>query len=792
MNLMKNLDMFSFYVFYNNIFVKIFRFSILFLLTIALFYAISDLYLFRIILSFYIVVLVNEIFIHFKVNKSNPINTVMISSDLPEKAVLLNVRYLIWSKSNNVFLEKLIKQKDVLFFIAKIDGFKLSSVEFNMTGLLNKASSLAQTCKGTYITAADIFAAYLLITENESHLLDQKELTENDILEILLWSREKYNFDKVKDFTMHFTGAGVFDFFIYGWNTQLKEYSFDLTYSVLGENMAPVVGREKEFSQMVGILSKNSINNILIIGEPGVGKSSLVSLLALEAYRNTRFILHSTVVYELLVDRLLAGVSDAGELETRLGLLLSEIEHIGNAVLFIQNMENIFGAGGFGFDMSGILFSYLKNGKVQIIGTTTPSFYKTIIEKKASIMSLFELLRLEEPDRDVSLQMIVAHVDAIEKEYHVTISYKAIHETLELASSFLPETFLPGKAIILLYDISSRVRLAGGGQVEKEDVVKFIQEKTNILLERPDVDEKKVLLSLEQDLHKRIIGQDEAVTAISKAIRRLRSGFSQSKRPISTFLFLGPTGVGKTETAKALSQIYFGDEANMIRLDMSEYQTQNEVERLLGGVPGGIEIENSLPEQVRLHPFSLILLDEFEKAHPHILDIFLQVFEDGRLTDNSGKTVSFKNTIIIATSNAGSESIREMMHEGKDPFLAKDVLVEGLLREGVFKPELLNRFDDVIIFTPLSVLEATEIAKLILALSLKSLEDDQIFIGFDDKVVSKIVHDSFDEEAGARNMRRYVGSSIEDYISKLILEDKLQKGAHVTLTVDETNNFILQ
>lgn len=716
----------------------------------------------------------------------------MVDDNLPQKAVLFSIRYLLQSKSNNSFFEKLIKREDVAFFIAKIDGFNFSPIEYNMDGLLSRARILARTCKGTYITASDIFAAYLLLTENESHLLDQKELTENDILEILLWSRAKYNLDKIKDFTMHFTGAGVFDFFIYGWNTQLKEYSYDITYSLLGKNMTPVVGRQKEFSQMVGILSKNSINNLLIIGDPGVGKSSLVSLLALEAYRNTRFVLHNTVVYELLVDRLLAGVSDAGELEARLGMLLSEIEHIGNTILFIQNMENIFGAGGFGFDMSGILFSYLKNGRLQIIGTTTPSSYKSVIEKKSSIMSLFELLRLEEPERDVSLQMIVAHIDSIEREYHVNISYKAIHEALELASSFLPETFLPGKAIILLYDVSSRVRLEGRAQVEKEDVVRFVQEKTNILLERPDIDEKKVLLSLEQDLHKRIIGQDEAVIAISKAIRRLRSGFSQSKRPISTFLFLGPTGVGKTETAKALAQIYFGDEANMIRLDMSEYQTQNEVERLLGGVPGGIEIESSLPEQVRLHPFSLILLDEFEKAHPHILDIFLQVFEDGRLTDNNGKTVSFKNTIIIATSNAGSESIREMMHEGKDPSLAKDILVEGLLSGGVFKPELLNRFDDVIIFTPLSVSEATEIAKLILALSLKSLEDDQIFIDFDDKVAGKIVHDSFDEDAGARNMRRYVGSTIEDYLSKLILEDKLQKGSHVILTVDETNNYILQ
>ncbi len=311
-------------------------------------------------------------------------------------------------------------------------------------------------------------------------------------------------------------------------------------------------------------------------------------------------------------------------------------------------------------------------------------------------------------------------------------------------------------------------------------------------LAKPNTDEKKVLLSLEDDMHKRVIGQDEAITAVAKSIRRLRSGFTQHKRPISVFLFLGPTGVGKTETAKALSSLYFGDEANMIRLDMSEYQTQNEVERLLGGIPGGEEIENSLPEQVRLHPFSLILLDEFEKAHPHILDIFLQVFEDGRLTDNQGKTVSFKNTIIIATSNAGSEEIREMIGAGKTSADIKNVLVEDLLKSGQFKPELLNRFDDVIIFKPLTIEEASQIAKLILAEALKSLEDDQIFVSFDDKVVDKVVKESFDQEAGARNMRRYVGSSVEDYISKLILEDKLVNGAHVTLSVDESGEYKLQ
>lgn len=785
-------DYFGIYDFYNKPIIKVLRLLVFMIGTILLVINSTDSTFFKIMLIFYTWYLINEIFIHFKVNKVFPPQSILVENADPQKALLFKTRSKLSTRNLHEVMTNIVQEKDVLFFIEKLAGYELTNTDVDRTALLNRALTLATACNGIYICDPDILAAYLLLTEQETHALSQRELTENDLLEILLWTREKFHEDIPRDFKIHFTGFGVFDFFIYGWNTQLKEYSFDLTYSVVGKNASPIVGREKEFEELLGILSKNSINNVLIVGEPGVGKSSLVARLALEAYRDTRFPLHNTVVYELLVDRLIAGVQNAGDLEERLGLLLAEISHIGNAILFIQNLENIFGAGGFGFDMSGVLFDYLKNGTIQIIGTTTPSFYKSVIEKKSSIMNLFESIRLEEPDRKTLLQMIVSHMDSIENEYHVSISYKAIHEAIELSSSYLPETFLPGKAITLLQDVSSRVRLEGRPLVESEDVTKYIEERTHIVLAKPNTDEKKVLLSLEDDLHKRVIGQDEAITAVAKSIRRLRSGFTQHKRPISVFLFLGPTGVGKTETAKALASIYFGDEANMIRVDMSEYQTQNEVERLLGGIPGGEEIENSLPEQVRLHPFSLILLDEFEKAHPHILDIFLQVFEDARLTDNQGKTVSFKNTIIIATSNAGSEEIREMIEEGKHASDIKNVLIEDLLKSGQFKPELLNRFDDVIVFKPLTINEAGEISKLILSESLKTLEEDQIFISFDNRVVEKVVKDSFDQEAGARNIRRYVGSSVEDFISKLILEDKLVKGSHVTLSIDNSGNFTLQ
>lgn len=773
--------------------MKTLRMMVLFGMAALLVFSVNDALVFRILLVIYTVYLVNEIFIYFKIDKILPSELLSKNGGNFEKSILFKPRniFTTYKKSTQV-IQLLMREPDVAFLLSKIAASYTPSIDVEKSQLLSKAFDVAKKVGGDYVASADMVVAYLLSTENATKFLLSQELTENDVMEILLWVREVFREDKQRHFVMHFTGYGVFDFFIYGWDTLVKEYSYDITYSVINKHVAPIVGRTAEFKQMVGALSKNTSNNVILIGEPGVGKSSLVRRLALESYRDSQFVLSHRKVYELLADRLLAGVQNSGDLETRLTLLLSELEHAGNIILFIQNIENIFGGGGFSFDMSGVLFQYLKNGRIQIIGTTTPSFYKQILEKKTSIINMFERIRLEEPPRESVFKMIAAHADIIEDEYKVTISYKAIHESIELSSTYLPDVYLPGKAIDLLSDAASQVRIAGKKEVTKADVTKIIEGKTHIVLEKPTDDEKKTLLSLEDEMHKRVIGQSEAIDAVAKSIRRLRSGFSQHTRPISVFLFLGPTGVGKTETAKALAATYFGDENAMIRLDMSEYQTQNEVERLLGGVPGGEELASSLPEAVRLHPFSLLLLDEFEKAHPHILDIFLQIFEDGRLTDNQGKTVSFKNTIIIATSNAGSELIREMVRQKTQEGELKNVLVENLLETGQFKPELLNRFDDVIVFKPLTPSEAGEIASLLLSHSLKSLEDDQIFLTFDATVVQKVVRESFDEEAGARNMRRYIGSTIEDYISRLILEDKLPRGTHAVLSTNATGEFVLQ
>lgn len=788
---MKNFNYFDFYKLYSNIFMRVLRLSLLIGFAILIIIYSHDFILFRFFLVIYALFLINEIFIHFKINTCFPHILVIQDKAIFENSSLFKTRKIMISNSSSHYFSSLLKEPDVKFLIDRL-GMNPEKIEIERKVLLEKSLEVCQKVGGKYVTSADVITAYLLLTEEKTKLLLGQELTENDLLEILMWARERFKLDIRKTHRMHFSGYGVFDFFVYGWDTLVKEYSDDISLSVIGKYEAPIVGREKEFKEMVTILSKSTNNNVLIIGEPGLGRAALVRKLALEAYRDIHFPLARIKVFELLVDRLLSGVQSQGEIEERLSLLLAELEHSGNIVLFIQNIENIFGAGGFNFDMSGILFQYLKSGRVQIIGATSPSLNKMVIEKHASISNMFERIKLEEPDRASLFKMIVAHVDIIEYEYRVIVSYKAIHESVELSSNYMPDFFLPGKAVNLLESAAAKVRMNGENKVSRENVTQIIQEKTNILLEKPSDEEKKTLLSLEENLHKRVIGQSEAVDAVAKAIRRLRSGFSQHKRPISVFLFLGPTGVGKTETAKALASLYFGDENAMIRLDMSEYQTQFEVEKLLGGTPGGEEMMNSLPEAIRTHPFSLLLLDEFEKAHPNILDIFLQIFEDGRLTDNQGRTVSFKNTIIIATSNAGSEAIRQMVKQGINSDMMKSTLIEGLLTSGQFKPELLNRFDDVIVFKPLTHQEAGQIAQLLLVDSLKTLEDDQIYLTFSNAVIEKIVNESYDEEAGARNMRRYIGSTIEDFISRLILEDKLARGTHAEIATDVNGNYILQ
>lgn len=787
------------YLFFNNrivIFVRVFLFV---LLSVILVLTGFDPGIARVLLIFYLLLLLHELFILDRVQHSKPVKTLEQPLDLPFEATTFSLMKKIKdSISADAVISKLLKEKQVQFVQNVLNvQYSLSQTNVSSDDVLKKAAEIGKTIHSHHIHQVDFFVAYLLLSEDQTHFLKNLELKNEDLMNVLSWVHKEFEMDSdsfgvVKtEQGIHFSGFGAFDSLVYGWNVEIKKYAKNLTYQVLSQKFPPsVVGRQKEYEELLQVLSKDTQNNVVLVGEPGTGKTSLIEYFAYTSQMGTvPDNVEHKMIYELLVDELLAGANTKGEQEERITSLIQDIAHAGNVLLLIQNIENIFGGGGINFDISGVLFEYLKNGSIQMIGTTTHSAYRTYLATKGSVANLFEIIRLEEPDKPTALFMLFEKVPEMEQKYHVRLSYSAVKATIDLNASYFPDRYLPGKALALLENVASNARINKKKRIEKEDVIKEVETKTNIILEAPTQDEKDTLLHLEDEIHKRIVDQEQAVSAIASAMRRMRSGFSKENRPISTFLFLGPTGVGKTETAKALAQIYFHDETRMIRLDMSEYQTQEALSRLLGAQPGQEYIPNTLTEQVKEHPFSLILLDEFEKAHPHILDIFLQVFDDGRLTDNAGKTISFANTIIIATSNAGSELVRENVDQ--DEKKLHDLLIDTLLKNNIFKPELINRFDEVVVFHPLSHEHIKQIVGLLLQSLAKQLSKQEITLQYDDAVVEKIIQDAYNVEFGARNVRRYIEGTIEELISKKILENTLANGGVCTLTVDQQGNLAI-
>lgn len=472
-------------------------------------------------------------------------------------------------------------------------------------------------------------------------------------------------------------------------------------------------------------------------------------------------------------------------------LVIEELSHAGNIIIYIPEVQNIFGSSSFRIDLSGALLPYLKNNNLRIIATVTPQNYKSFIEPNSALLNVFETVKLEEPDKETAIQMLLEKANVIEKKNKVSLTYRSIIAACSLANRYLQDKVMPGSGVSLLNDAANSVFLNKKEIVEEEDVINKIEEKTKIAVAAPKEKEKDLLLHLEEEIHKGVVDQEEAVTAISQSLRRLRTGLESSNKPIS-FLFLGPTGVGKTETAKVLSSLYFGGEDKIIRLDMSEYTSENSLKRLLGANPGEGDEKGELTDKIHEHPYSLVLLDEFEKANPRILDLFLQVLEDGRLTDNKGKTVSFLNAIIIATSNAGSEFIREEISKGTvvdKTFQAE--LLDVLQTQGIFKPELLNRFDGVIVFKPLTQEHVMLVAGLLLSKVVKKLKEQDIDVVFDEKILTKIAKEGYDPQFGARPLRRFIQDSIEDLLAQKILKNEIQRGNKASFSVDTSNNIAI-
>ena len=606
----------------------------------------------------------------------------------------------------------------------------------------------------------------------------------------------------------------------------------------------PVIGREKEIKRVIQILSRRTKNNPVLVGEPGVGKTAVAEAIATEIVnkRVPEDLLNKRVM-ALNMGSLVAGTKYRGEFEDRMKKILDEIAKDGKVILFVDEMHTLIGAGGAegAIDASNILKPSLARGDIQMIGATTFDEYQKYIEKDQALARRFQQVRLNEPTKKDTLAILKGLRPKYEKFHHVTISDASLEDAVDLSSRYITNRFLPDKAIDLVDEASAAVKIktnvgsnkdlvqinekiksiieqkneAAASQnfvqaaqlqeaqnnlqmqrekmenalqvkvsaeaiVEPEDIAKVVSDWTGVPVTQMKRDESRQLANLESILHKRVIGQDKAVSAVARAIRRSRSGIKDERRPIGSFLFLGPTGVGKTELAKSVAAAMFGSEDNLIRLDMSEYMDQIASSKLIGSAPGyvGYEEGGQLSEQVRRHPYSVVLLDEVEKAHPDVFNLLLQVLDEGFLTDSKGRKVDFRNTIIIMTSNLGSRTLFDSKAVGfnadkVDQAKARQAKVEQAIKQ-FFRPEFLNRIDETIIFDELTKKQLRDIVTLLTHKLVVRLQKKGITLRISRAALDKIVQDGYDPENGARPLRRAIQNDIEDKLSEMLITGEVK------------------
>ena len=637
----------------------------------------------------------------------------------------------------------------------------------------------------------------------------------------------------------------------------LDQFGRDLTEMAKEGKLDPVIGRDNETQRVLEILCRRIKNNPCFIGDPGVGKTAIVEGLAQKIVEgNIPEILKNKRVVTLDISSMIAGSKYRGEFEERLKKVMEEIRKAGNVILFIDEIHTIVGAGGAegAIDASNILKPALARGEIQCIGATTIDEYRKYIEKDAALERRFQPVMVGEPTKEEALQILKGVRDKYEAHHRVKITDEALEAAVNLSDRYITDRFLPDKAIDLIDEAGAKVRIQNlttppdlkqieeeiiKVEKEKEDAIRLqdfekaaglrdkekelkqkletlkkdwhtqnnvqtqvvseaqvaavVSRWTNVPVEKLTEKESEKLLKLEEILHNRVIGQEEAVKSVARAVRRARVGLKDPNRPIGSFIFLGPTGVGKTELSKALAEAMFGDENNMIRIDMSEYMEKHTVSRLIGSPPGyvGYDEGGQLTEKVRRNPYSVVLFDEIEKAHPDVFNVLLQILEDGRLTDGKGKTVNFKNTIVIMTSNAGASTIRKQKSlgfaVGKDSSSEyekmKDNIMEELKRS--FRPEFLNRIDDIIVFHRLEEKDLIKIVRLMLEAVANRLKEQNINLNFDEESEKLLAKEGVDTIYGARPLRRAITKAVEDRLSEEILKGNVKRGDNVLVTVEE-------
>ena len=655
--------------------------------------------------------------------------------------------------------------------------------------VLTEALSRSAAHAGMYIVYSDLFSAVVASDKTIQRLFFDFGVKKEDIYNVAHWG-EKYNkeYEVTPPFADNFRNVkGLADDWVYGYTPTLNAYGKEVAVrSVRSEEHMHILMRKEEAEEIETILARSGKNNVVLVGESGVGKTSIVQGFAQRVYLGTtQPSLQHKRVFELDVSLVLARARDSSTAIDLFEKLLTECERAGNIILVIDNIHNFVGpqhreeVGA--IDISGILIPHLQSDRFQMIAVTDHASYHTNIERVPPLAVLFEKVQVRELNEEQTLTILEDITPKLERRHGLLISYYALWEAVSASGSFIQNIPFPEKAISLLTETLSFVAShpIAGKVVTQDHVTEIISKKTGIPLGRIEGDEKAKLLNMEELLHKRIISQHEAIVQIASALRRIRSGITERKRPIGTFLFLGPTGVGKTETAKALAAVYFGAEERMIRLDMTEYQSADSINRLIGNVD--TQTEAQFANEVRANPFSIVVLDELEKAHPNILNLFLQVLDEGRLTDAFQKKVSFRNTIIIATSNAGSEFIREYVKSGQDTAVIQMKLFEHLLKGNTFKPEFMNRFDAIIVFKPLVQDEVKQVAALMLTDLKKRLEQKGYVFQLADDALEAIAQKGFDVDFGARAMRRFIQEHVENKIADKIIKGEYLEGDTITV-----------
>jgi len=636
----------------------------------------------------------------------------------------------------------------------------------------------------------------------------------------------------------------------------LDSLARDLTAIAKEGGLDPVIGRTKEIERVIQVLSRRTKNNPVLIGEPGVGKTAIAEGLAQKIVNNEiPETLRDKRVMTLDMGTVVAGTKYRGEFEDRLKKIMDEIRQAGNIILFIDELHTLIGAGGAegAIDASNILKPALARGELQCVGATTLDEYRKYIEKDAALERRFQPIQVDEPTAEDAIKILTGLRDRYEAHHRVKITDEAIEQAVRLSDRYITDRFLPDKAIDLIDEAASKVRLQSftvppnlkelenrleevrkekdaavqsqefeeaaalrdqeqklreeldttkkdwkerqgklNMEVTPEDIAHVVANWTGIPVVKLKEEETERLLKMEEILHDRVIGQDEAVKSISRAVRRARAGLKDPKRPIGSFIFLGPTGVGKTELARAVAEALFGDEDSMIRIDMSEYMEKHSTARLVGAPPGyvGYDEGGQLTEKVRRKPYSVILLDEIEKAHPDVFNILLQVLDDGRLTDSKGRTVDFRNTVVIMTSNVGASMIKKNTSLGfttgdteKKYQDMKDKVMDELKRS--FRPEFLNRIDEVIVFHSLEQEHIEQIVSLMTEDLRKRLKEQNIDFKLSDEAKKVLAKEGFDPAYGARPLRRAIQRNIEDRLSEELLKGNISKGDTVNIDAED-------